>query len=628
MQLAIRRRPADHIWQWRRITYAVGTALVLLAIGGVFVSVSDPSTTVPVSSEPTFLEPNRAFRAAEDLADRYPERPMGSNEARNAAQWYETRLQELQIPSYSLESTVPWDSGEVVLRNILVVLPGQDKDAILVSAPRDTPTPGVSADAGAVSPLSGASGTAILLDLIQVFAARPHEKTLIFLSSEGGGAGGLGVAQFLEEDVRGADVRVILSFYGLGRERRDELLAGVSGADTSTPGWLVQLVTATLSESDVTLRLPDLPSQVADHALRLARGEQVAGLRRNVPALLLYDEGPGPVTSAGIGSQGTLIERMLLSLDSGTEVPTDPGTALVLTSGRYFTSRSLTILGLLMLLPGGVMSFTWLVVNRTRPETWARYLRNLLSFVLPLAAMLPVVWLAGQTGLMPLYPAQAGPTTQAANHVDPLTAAMLFAVAMLLFLTSRHYLGYLRPREPLLMSETIKLSLGLLLLVVGLALLATHSPFSVLTAVTAAWIWPLATCFVESHGTLLLGSRRLRTNRPLLLLGLLAPALLYVYLVYSTELVWWQGWWFLLVETTSGTYGGRGPLAFVLITAAFLQLLGVKRLRLRPVETLEGTEHLVPTRPPSPRVRKVRRPAVPPPSSQPPAGEDPREARS
>ena len=606
MQLTVRRRLADRIWQWRNITYLASTALVLLAIMAVFFSISSPSSLVQVSTEPTFFEPSRAFRATEDFA-RFTDTTAGGVGDKAAAVWFAQRLQALSIPGYTQQFTAPLGDHSATLNNVAVVFPGESREAILVAAQRDPLLVGSSASTTATPPLAKASGTGILLDLIQVFAARPHEKTLIFLSSDGGGYGGLGVDHFLRNDPRGHDVRVVLSMYGLGREDRDHLRAGIEGPKSTTPGWYLQLATATLGKAGLGVQSPGLGTQVADHALVLCSGEQTAGLRLGVPALMLFDEGPGRTTAAGLATQGASMERLVLSLDGGTEIPSDPGTAVVLSSGRYLTSRELGILGALMLLPGTLMAFTWLAVTRMRPDAWLRYLRNLASFVLPLLGLLLVLWVAARAGLLPLYRLPAPPQDPPARDPEYLIAAALFAVGLVLFFVSRHFLGYLRPREPLVMAETVKLSVGLLVLVAGLALLTSHSPFSMLAGITAAWAWPMVTCFAEPPRNS--GTRRHRpfTNRLLLISGLTAPALLYLYLVASTDVRWWEGWWFLLVQTVSGSYGILSPIASVLIAAGFLVLLGVKRLHLIPIETLGEHDDLSLVRPPPARVRKVKR---------------------
>lgn len=616
MQLIIRRRLADRIWQWRKGVYAASTALVVAVLGLVFLTISLPTTILEVSTEPTFFDARRAHRTAYQLAEqerREGRRVVGSPGAKAAAEWVAQALDSLRIPYEKSEFQVRLGDQDQTLRNIAVILPGQSREAVLVSAPRD---PRLSSDRSEQSSelegrppldLAGASGTAVLLDLVQVFAARPHEKTLIFLSSEGGSFAGPGLDHFLQTDPRGEDVKTILSVQELGREGREEIEASVTGPDTATPGWYVRLAADTFSTIGVRLRLPGLDQQIAAYALRLDEGEQVAGLRRGRAALLLRDSSDSEVTSRGLATQGPALERLVLSLDSGLQIPQGPDAALVLPSGRYLTTRALDILGLLMLLPSAVMAVIWLAITRLRPEAWLRYLRNLVSFVLPLLAALGLCWLAAVAGLLPRFAHQAPPVASSATRPDGLMVLVLGIGALGLFFVSRHYLGYLRPREPLVMAEMSKLSLGLLVLLAGLALLMTFSPFSLLTAVTAAWVWPLATCFAEPRPWTMPWWPRRRANTTLLLTGLLAPALLYTYLVTATPVGWTNGWWFLLVQTVSGAYGVRGPLASALITTGFLILLGVKRLQLLPMETLEEVDDLSLVAPPPTRVRAVRR---------------------
>ena len=57
-----------------------------------------------------------------------------------------------------------------------------------------------------------------------------------------------------------------------------------------------------------------------------------------------------------------------MSLDAQAEMPSDPGTALVLNSGRYLTSRAVTLLAMLMLLPTIAALLIWLFSSRISPR--------------------------------------------------------------------------------------------------------------------------------------------------------------------------------------------------------------------------------------------------------------------
>ncbi len=597
-QSTVRRRLADYIWQWRKVVYVISAGLAALVLAAIFLSISLPDAIPELSTELTFFDGDRSFRAAEELAGVHPERPVGSEESSQAASWLEERLGELGLGAevQTFDADLGEDSRE--LRNVVVTLPGQSAETLVISAPRadrlDTP----------LTPVANASGTAMLLELAQTFFARPHEKTIVLLSTEGGGYGGLGLKKYLDS-LDGVAVKSVLSIQGLGKAERTRLTAGVMGENTVTPGWYVQLTQEILRKAEISLELPGLGHQIAGHALRLEAGEQVAGLEKGIPTISLFDLTEGTLTPEAMANQGAAIERLILTLDRGTAVPEAAPAALVLPSGRYLTHRALNVLAYLMLLPSGVMALTWLAVIQIRPESWLRYIRNVLSFVLPVAAVLGLAVVAGHTGLLPRFEGAAPWTSAEATEPKlPLTLGLLIA-GLVTFIVSRHFLGYLKPREPVVMAEMAKLGSGLLVLLAGLALLASHSPFSLLTAITAAWLWPLATCFFEPKYFSFGQWPRLRHNAGLLLAGLIAPLTLYAYLALETPLGWLDGWWYLLVQTVSGAYGVRGPLATALLTASFLLLMGVRRLRLLPVETLERREGMAAVPAPWPRVRRI-----------------------
>jgi hypothetical protein len=80
--------------------------------------------------------------------------------------------------------------------------------------------------------------------------------------------------------------------------------------------------------------------------------------------------------------------------------------------------------------------------------------------------------------------------------------------------------------------------------------------------------------------------------------------LLYAYLATANSIGWLNAWWYVLVQTVSGAYGIRGPAAVVFITAGFLVLLGVKRMRVVPIETLEIMDELSLLELPAPKGRR------------------------
>ena len=607
MPLTIRRRLVDRVRQWRKIAYALCGGLVVFIAAGVFLSVSSPASTVEPATGSTFFDASRADRFAnamvnETVALNDPQRTLGSPGAAATAVWLEDQFTALKLAPQKSSFHVTLGDRDVTLTDVWVVLPGNSKETILVTAPRDTQT------IVKVNPQIYTSGTAMLADLVQVFSARPHEKTMVFLSTSDGNNGGLGISHFLDTYPDAPNITTILSMQQLGRQGSRTIQAAVSAPQNVTPGWLVQLTNRVLDDAGLTLKVPGLLSQAADHALSLSRGDQVAGLSRGIASLMLYDDGPGNLDTATLATEGAAAERLLLSLDTGTKAPPDPGTALLLTSGRYLTNRAMTFLGLLMLLPTIAALLIWLFSSRLTWRVALLHLRNLFSFAIPIAAVLLIAYLFAVSGLIPRYtlqvPTVLGPSTE--PRLAPTLLLVLLGGAILVL--SRRFLGYLRPREPRATTEMAKLIVGFLSLLVGLSLMLARSPFLLLPCMAAAWAWPLATCFSEPIYATAVWRYRFVSNAPLLLLGLITPFLIYSYAAVAHDVGWLRTWWFLLVQTVSGSYGVGGPAALVFIGAAFMVLLGVKRMRVVPVETLEITDELSllepPTRRPGPRPRK------------------------
>jgi hypothetical protein len=609
MPLTIRRRLVDHVRQWRKTAYAICVALVVAAGAVVFLSVSTPASTVELSSDATFLEANHTFRLAEEMTRLYPERPLGSEDAGGATTWLAEKLVTLGIPTEMVNTTaftVPLGNRDMTLRNVSVTLEGGSKETIVITAPRDTPP------IAKIDPLSYASGTAILMDLAQIFASRPHDKTIVFLWTEGTNSGGPGIQHFLETHPRADEISAILSIQGLGKERTKVMKIGVTGAQNTTPGWYVQLVIRALDKRGLGVSTPGFLSQAADHALALARGEQVAGLNRGIPALLLCDEGNGNPTPSGISIQGAAIESLLLSLDGGGQLPLDPGTGLLLQSGRFLTNRAIQFLAALMLLPSIAALLIWLFTSPTSMRVTLRHLRNLVSFALPAGVLLLAAFVLSRLRLIPRYHFQV-PTMGAAIEPRLLPVLILIVVTGVAFILSRHFLGYLKPREPRATTEMAKLWTGLLALAVGLLLMLVRSPFLLLPCLAAAWAWPLATCFAEPVYSGALWRHRFTSNAPVLLVGVLTPLLLYAYMAATDGVGWTRAWWFLLVQMVSGSYGALGPLGFILLVTSFLVLLSVRRMRVIPIETLDVTDELSLLELPVPRARrKQAKPSQPP----------------
>ena len=125
-------------------------------------------------------------------------------------------------------------------------------------------------------------------------------------------------------------------------------------------------------------------------------------------------------------------------------------------------------------------------------------------------------------------------------------------VFMVSFVLSRRFLGYLRPREARPVTEMSKLATGFFAVFMGLMLMTARSPFLMLVCLSLAWAWPLATCFAEPVYRGVFVRRRLFTNLPLLIMGLVMPLVFYAYISSWRGVGWFSTGWFLLVQTDVG----------------------------------------------------------------------------
>ena len=124
------------------------------------------------------------------------------------------------------------------------------------------------------------------------------------------------------------------------------------------------------------------------------------------------------------------------------------------------------------------------------------------------------------------------------------------------------------------------------------------------TCPSLAWAWPLSTCFAEPVYRGVFVRRRLFTNLPLLVLGLVMPVVFYAYISSGRGVGWLNTGWFMLVQTMSGSYGLAGPVGFIFLLSGFAVLLGVRRMRVAPIESLDVRDEMSMLELPTPRSRR------------------------
>src|SRR5919202_4834084 len=182
----------------------VGLPLLLLAF-----TVGHPGALARPTLPPGFDRAS-AVELARDLARTNPDRSPGTT---GSVAWLRRQLRPygLQAHEERFTASIP-GRGRVVLRNVIVVVPGRSQNSIVVMAHRDDTGAGPGAN-------DNASGTAALVELARSYTAPSASgnprvipaHTLLFVSTDGGAFGALGAAEFVRRSAYADDVLAVLN---------------------------------------------------------------------------------------------------------------------------------------------------------------------------------------------------------------------------------------------------------------------------------------------------------------------------------------------------------------------------------------------------------------------------------
>ncbi|MGH2923228.1 MAG: M28 family peptidase, partial [Solirubrobacterales bacterium] len=188
-----------------RIWRAALLAAPLVVVVAMFSLQSRPGALRP-PLPPDAFDAEAATTLTTDLAEAHPEPRPGSDQDEALGEVVEDRF--AQIPSVEVSEqrfTASYGGEDVELRNLIAVLPGQSERQVALLAHRDA------ADGSGVA--SSTAATAAMLELASALSGTIHEKTLVFVSTDGGEIGALGARRFAEDysEAHLLDAVVVLS---------------------------------------------------------------------------------------------------------------------------------------------------------------------------------------------------------------------------------------------------------------------------------------------------------------------------------------------------------------------------------------------------------------------------------
>ncbi len=550
------------------------------------------SRPLPLTSTlaPDAFEGAPAYAELQSLAAGYQQRRPGSSGDEKLARHVAGVLEGLggtagggfSVRTYRFHAQTI--AGERSLSTVVAQRPGStDATPILILAHRDA------AAAGSVAELSG---TAALLELARVFAARETKRTIVLASTSGGSGGDAGATQLLTDlpklGLHGPfDAAIVLGDLA-GRQRRPPFVVPFSDGLGSAPLQLQRTVAAAITqEVGIDPGAPSTFGQLAHLAFPLTVGEQGVLDAAGIPAVLVQVSGergpPTPPTPLARASRGDpvsmerleLFGRAVLSavdaLDTSPDVPQAMQTSVLL-AHKTMPEWALRLLVLALLLPPLAAALDGLARARRRRLHAGRWALWTLSCALPFLSCAVFAYALGWLGVL-----GAAPATPVLPSALPLGARALtavvavgltFALAWLLWAVLMRRLGWGGRPDP----AVAGLPLLLILLAVD-AVVWFLDPFTALLALPALHLW------------LVLAAPELRPRRALSLglvaLGLLPLALLTVFFAHQLGLglgdVAWMG-----VLLLAGGHVGLGAailwsIAFGTVAAA--AMLAVTSLR-------------------------------------------------
>ena len=464
--------------------------------------------------------------------------------------------------------------GERSLTNVIAQRPGSTSATpILILAHRDA------AARGSVAELSG---TAALLELARVFAARETKRTIVLASTSGGSGGDAGAAELASELHGPFDAAIVLGDVAGTRTRRPFVVPfsdGLGSAPLELQRTVADAITSVLG---IDPGAPSTLGQLVHLAFPLAVGEQGALNAGGLPAVLVQVSGErGPSRRDGVSMErlegfGRAVLSAVDALDTAPDVSQAMQTGLLLRR-QTMPAWVLRLLALTLLLPPLIAAADGLARLRRRRLPVGRWILWTLSCALPFFSCAVLAYVLGWLGII-----------GAATSVPVLPSALPFdgeAVAAVVAVVLMCVLGWLlwgvlvrragwgaRP-DP----EVAGLSMLLVLLAIGVVVWVDN-PFAALLALPALHLWLV----LASPDRLGISPRSGRSSSlALVALGALPLALLIVFYAHQLGLGVGEVVWMAVLFVAGGHVGFGGVIVWSLAfgCAAAATMLAVRAAR-------------------------------------------------
>jgi hypothetical protein len=508
--------------------YRVAFVPFLLALAVAAFSLGGRPLPLTSTLAPDAFEGQRAFDELRSLAARYPDRRPGSTGDDALAGYVAHSLEGLggtagggfSVHTESFEAQTI--DGERTLSTVVAQRPGSTSATpILIVAHRDAAASGAEAEL---------SGTAALLELARVFAARQTKRTIVLASTSGGSGGDAGAARLLASLHVPLDAAIVLGDMAGTRIRRPSVVPYSDGFGSAPLQLQRTVASAIASQGGYDPGAPSLYGQLAHLAFPIAVGEQGVLNLEGLPAVLVQASGEGgPAATQAVSVErveglGRAVLSAVDALDTAPDVSQAPQSGLLL-QRKTVPEWALSLLAITLLVPVAVAGADGFARARRRRLHVGRSMLWTLSCGLPFFTCALFAYLLDRLGIIgaaPSVPALPSAMPFDGKAATAVVAALLtFALAWLLWRALVQRLGWSARADP----DAGGLAAVLVALAIGVAVWIGN-PFTALLLLPGL------------HLGLLLASPELRPRRlgsfALLALALAPLALLMAF--YADEL--------------------------------------------------------------------------------------------
>ena len=364
---------------------------------------------------PTAFDGDRAEINARQILNAADERRPGGEGDAAVAEEVESRFDDVTAGTVATqEFTESIDGEDAELTNVILTLPGETDDTVVVMAARDSAS-------GPGAP-SSAAATATLVELADVLAATEHTKTIVLVSTDAGSEGAAGAREFIEgyPDRDLVEAAIVIEQPGAAEPSKPHVLRDATD-DSSTNAQLVSIAEqAVADQADRAAGGRGTFTDIARLAMPAAAGDQSVLIAEGIDAVAFSSAGERPLPEDRDGPDdldpqvmaefGSAALATLLVLDQATTSLEHGPETYVGFSGSLIPGWAIAVMALALILPAGVAALDGVARAARRRSGVIRSLAWAVGLALPPLATVVAIYVLAVLGLIvrPLYPFDPG----------------------------------------------------------------------------------------------------------------------------------------------------------------------------------------------------------------------------